>query len=71
MTPELSESLARSDKYVPLEDAVAFAEACPAARLTVLESLGHVVPRLVVQEARDLARLDRALVRTLAASYSR
>ena len=61
----------RRDKYVPLEDAAAFAESCPTARLTVLESLEHVVPRLAVREVRELARLDGALVRMLASSYSR
>lgn len=63
--------VARSDKYVPLADAFAFLAARPQTRLTVLESLEHVVPRLAVREIRDLARLDAALVRTLAASYSR
>ena len=61
----------RRDKYVPLHDALAFAEVCPTARLTVLESLEHVVPRLALREARHLARLDGALVRMLASSYSR
>lgn len=63
--------VARADKYVPLADALAFTAACPAARLTVLDSLEHAVPRLAVRDARDLARLDAALVRLLAASYSR
>jgi pimeloyl-ACP methyl ester carboxylesterase len=63
--------VAREDKYLPLADALAFVEACPRARLTILESLEHAVPRLAVRAARDLARLDGALVRTLAASYSR
>ena len=63
--------VARADKYIPLGDALAFAAACPTARVTILDSLEHVVPRLAVGEARDLARLNRALVRTLAAAYSR
>jgi pimeloyl-ACP methyl ester carboxylesterase len=63
--------VAREDKYIPLEDALAFVSACPAARLTVLDSLRHAVPRLAVGDVRDLARLNGALVRTLAASYSR
>jgi pimeloyl-ACP methyl ester carboxylesterase len=63
--------VARSDKYVPLADALAFVSACPPARLTVLDSLEHAVPRLDLGGARDLARLDGALVRMLAASYSR
>jgi pimeloyl-ACP methyl ester carboxylesterase len=63
--------VARADKYVPLADALAFASSCPTARLTILDSLEHVVPRLAVGEARDLARLNGALVRTLAAAYSR
>lgn len=63
--------VARADKYIPLADGLAFASASPTARLTILESLEHVVPRLAVGEARDLARLNGALVRTLAAAYSR
>jgi pimeloyl-ACP methyl ester carboxylesterase len=62
--------VARADKYIPLADSTAFARACPSARLTVIESLGHAVPLLSVREARDLARLDAVLVRVLAASYS-
>ena len=60
--------VARADKYIPLADAVSFADACPTARLTILESLTHVVPTVSPKAARDLARLDRALVRLLAAS---
>lgn len=67
--------VAREDKYVPLADARAFAARCPAARLTVLDTLGHAVPRLSLGAAPDLARLDAALVRALLAaqapSYSR
>jgi pimeloyl-ACP methyl ester carboxylesterase len=67
--------VAREDKYIPLEDARSFTRACPTARLTVIESLTHAVPRLALAEARDLARLDGALVRLLARartqSYSR
>ena len=63
--------VARRDKYVPLQDALALVDACPTVRLTILESLEHVVPRLTVHEIRHLARLDRALVRMLASSYSR
>lgn len=63
--------VARSDKYIPLADADSFASACPTARLTILASLDHAVPRLSLLEARDLARLDGVLVRVLAASYSR
>ena len=62
--------VARADKYIPLADARAFASVCPA-RLTILDSLEHAVPRLAVGDARDLARLNGALVRMLAASYSR
>lgn len=62
--------VARADKYIPLADSTAFAKACPRARLTVIESLGHAVPRLSLREARDVARLDGVLVRLLAASYS-
>jgi pimeloyl-ACP methyl ester carboxylesterase len=61
----------RADKYVPLHDARVFADRCRMARLTVLDSLGHVVPRLSIEAARDLLRLNTALVRFLAASYSR
>lgn len=63
--------VARSDKYIPLDDAVAYARACPNARLTVLESIDHAVPRLARDTLRELALLDGALVRTVAASYSR
>lgn len=67
--------VAREDKYIPLEDARSFGRACPTARLTVIESLTHAVPRLALAEARDLVRLDGALVRVLARaraqSYSR
>lgn len=66
---------ARADKYLPLADARAFAARCPGARLTVLGTLAHAVPRLSLGAGPDLARLDRALVRALlaarAASYSR
>jgi pimeloyl-ACP methyl ester carboxylesterase len=62
--------VARADKYIPLADAHAFASECPA-RLTILDSLEHAVPHLAVGAARDLARLNGALVRMLAASYSR
>jgi dienelactone hydrolase len=63
--------VAREDKYVPLEDALAFMRVCSAARLTILDSLQHAVPSLSLGDVRDLVRLDRALVRMLAASYSR
>ena len=61
---------------MPLGDALAFAAACPNARLTVIETLEHAVPRLAVGEVRELAKLDGVLVRLLAAargtpSYSR
>ena len=63
--------VAREDKYIPLTDAVAFAAACRTARVTILDSLEHVVPRLSLSDARDLARLNGALVRLLARAYSR
>jgi pimeloyl-ACP methyl ester carboxylesterase len=62
--------VAREDKYIPLADARRFARTCPHARLTVIESLRHAVPRVSPKEARDLARLDAVLVRLLAAAYS-
>jgi alpha-beta hydrolase superfamily lysophospholipase len=58
--------VAREDKYIPLEDARSFARACRTSRLTIIESLTHAVPRLALAEARDLVRLDGALVRLLA-----
>ena len=58
----------RSDKYFPPTDAEVFARACPRARLTVLESLEHVVPSLAPSAARDLLRLDGVLVRLLTAA---
>jgi muconolactone delta-isomerase len=63
--------VARWDKYLPLADTLAFVTARPETRLTILDSLEHAVPRLTPGAARDLARLDGALVRLLAASYSR
>jgi pimeloyl-ACP methyl ester carboxylesterase len=63
--------VAKEDKYIPLADALAFASVCSTARLTVLDSLEHAVPRLALGDARDLVRLNGALVRVLAASYSR
>ena len=60
--------VARADKYIPLADAISFAQACPTARLTILESLTHVVPTVSLTGVRDLVRLDRVLVHLLAAS---
>jgi len=57
--------VARADKYIALADALSFAEACPTARLTILESLTHVVPTISPTAARDLARFDGILVRLL------
>jgi hypothetical protein len=62
--------VARNDKYIPLADARAYARVCPRARVTVLDSLEHAVPRVSRDAARDLARLDGVAVRFLAASYS-
>jgi pimeloyl-ACP methyl ester carboxylesterase len=62
--------VARNDKYIPLEDAAAFARACPSARTTVIESLEHAVPRVSPAATRDLARLDGVAVRFLAATCS-
>lgn len=56
----------RADKYIPLADSIAFAEACPTARLTVLDSLSHVVPTLSATDVRGLAQLDAVLVRLFA-----
>ncbi|MGI8480013.1 MAG: hypothetical protein ACR2M2_09190, partial [Gaiellaceae bacterium] len=61
----------RADKYLTIADALSFAQACPTARLTILESLTHVVPSISRTAARDLVRFDGILVRLLAASYSR
>ncbi|HEY4620318.1 MAG TPA: CocE/NonD family hydrolase [Gaiellaceae bacterium] len=63
--------VARTDKYIPLADAISFAKACSTPRLTILESLEHAVPRASLFQARELAKLDGVLVRLLAASYSR
>jgi len=63
--------VARADKYITLADALSFEATCPTARLTILESLTHVVPTISPTAARDLARFDAILVRLLAASYSR
>ncbi len=60
----------RTDKYVPFADAAAFAAACPSARLTVIESLEHAVPRLGLRELRSLAQLDGVFVRMLASARS-
>jgi pimeloyl-ACP methyl ester carboxylesterase len=59
--------VAREDKYITLADATSFAEACGRARLTVLDSLEHAVPKFSPTAIRDLARLDGILVRLLAA----
>lgn len=59
--------VARADKYIALADALSFAETCPTVRLTILESLTHVVPTISPTAARDLARFDGILVRLLAA----
>ena len=59
--------VARADKYIALADALSFAETCRTARLTILESLTHVVPTISPTAARDLARFDGILVRLLAA----
>ena len=65
----------RRDKYLPLADSRAFTDACPHARLTVLDSISHVVPTLSPRDLRGLAQLDAVLVRLLAGarapSYSR
>jgi pimeloyl-ACP methyl ester carboxylesterase len=65
----------RRDKYLPLADSIAFTDACPLARLTVLGSISHVVPTLSPRDVRGLAQLDAVLVRLLAGarapSYSR
>lgn len=68
--------VARRDRYVPLADALAFAASCSTARVTVIETLEHAVPRLAVGEVRELLKLDAVIVRLLAAargapSYSR
>jgi pimeloyl-ACP methyl ester carboxylesterase len=60
----------RADKYLPLADGMAFAEACPTARLTVLDSLSHVVPTLSPTDLRGLAQLDAVLVRLFAGARS-
>jgi len=57
--------VARADKYIALADALSFAKMCPTARLTILESLTHVVPTISPTAARDLARFDGILVRLL------
>lgn len=60
--------IARADKYIPRADADAFVSRCPSARLTVLASLSHAVPRLGAGATGDLVRLDGVLVRFLAAA---
>jgi pimeloyl-ACP methyl ester carboxylesterase len=60
----------REDKYIPLADGVAFAEACATARLTVLDSLSHVVPTLSPTDMRGLAQLDAVLVRLFSGARS-
>lgn len=58
--------VARADKYIALADALAFAATCRTARLTILESLTHVVPTISPTSARDLVRFNGILVRLLA-----
>lgn len=57
----------RADKYIPLADSTSFAEACPTARLTILESLEHAVPSVSLAGARDLVQLNGVFVRFLRA----
>lgn len=57
----------RADKYIPLADSTSFAEACPTARLTILESLEHAVPSVSLAGARDLEQLNGVFVRFLRA----
>jgi pimeloyl-ACP methyl ester carboxylesterase len=56
----------REDKYLPFADARAYADACPHARLTVLDSLEHVVPTVSPFDLRSLAQLAAVLVRLFA-----
>jgi len=57
----------RADKYIPLADSISLAEACPSARLTILDSLEHAVPTVSLAGARDLAQLNGVFVRFLRA----
>ncbi len=57
--------VAPDDKYVPLDDHVAFVQRCPVARLVVTPALSHVVPRLSRAGFVGLARLERTTARFL------
>lgn len=46
------------DKYIPLYDQIAFARACPSARVVVTPALSHVVPRASRASVAGLARLE-------------
>lgn len=49
------------DKYIPLDDHVAFVRACPPARLVVTSALSHVIPRASRASVVGLTRLERSI----------
>lgn len=49
------------DKYIPLEDHIAFTRACPPARLVVTPALSHVIPRVSRAGVVGLTRLERSV----------
>jgi hypothetical protein len=53
------------DKYIPLDDHIAFVRACPPARLVITPALSHVIPRASRAGAVGLTRLERAVAQFL------
>lgn len=53
------------DKYVPVDDHLAFVRACPSARLVVSSALAHAIRRLSREGAVGLLRLERSVARFL------
>ena len=57
-----------SDAYFPLGEALALAERLPNVRLTVTRTLDHTRPRVSRDTLKDLAAVDRFVVRGLTAA---
>jgi pimeloyl-ACP methyl ester carboxylesterase len=56
------------DKYFPIAESLALAEASPRVRLTVTSLLAHATPRLSPRYLAELGRLNAFFVRALAAA---
>jgi pimeloyl-ACP methyl ester carboxylesterase len=62
---------APQDRYFPIAEAQALAEASPHVRLTVTSLLAHATPRLNARYVRELRRLDAFFMRSLTAATNR